>query len=325
MTFWNQKRLSWVATAKKYFEDEGLAPSVRQVYYILLVNGLVMLYEDKRKARGAYNKVDKTLLEARKQGLLSWDVISDGSRPTYRTTPSAYDNIVAFLEAKAGNYTRDVFKPQKLFILIFLEKDALSNQVWQATSRVTAQIPISVTRGYHSWGDFYKNVFKGYRVIYPPGSYNWKVFFLYDYDQDGEDAEHLVREQFRYFFTPEELQKVKFSRIAISPQQAEGLPKVTVRLVSPKQKIKFKRWIREHGAVQQSDGSLSIGYWELESMPPRQLVAITAKRLRNSIDMARIRLERAKEQKEKDRVDIDSDINYDEFKWTESEDELDEY
>lgn len=197
--------------------------------------------------------------------------------------------------------------------------------MWQATSKATAQIPICVTRGYPSWGDFHTKILKGYKRIYPPTVYNWKVFFLYDYDQDGGDAENIVREQFQYFFTSEELEKIAFARIAITPNQAKSLPRVNVRLVTKMQKAKFKRWIQEHGAEQQSDGSLRIHYWELESMRPKQLVDIIAKMLTDSIDMNHVHLEQVKEEKEKDRVEIESDIDYDGFERVENEDELDDY
>jgi len=284
------KGLDNIYKVKEFIEREKMQVSVRQAYYYLLTQGVI------KESESSYKTLDGHLVWARKEGIIHWNCMDDGSRETYRIEVS--DNIEDYLKGKIKDYNRDFFRPdtQNNFILIFLEKDALKTPVWNAIG--VLQIPIVVSRGYMSWGYFYHEIVSKLFMNYPPGIFNWIVLVLSDWDNEGEDMVNLLREMFDFFQIP----IGHFEKIGLIKEQLEdketypNLRKLTLHLkksengsISEKSKAKYRKWIKEHGMV----------YSELDCFTPTQLTNLVRNNVRKFIDIDNVVLEHEKEKQEK--------------------------
>ena len=284
------KGLSNIYKVKSFIEQEGMRISVRQAYYYLLTQG------DIKESESSYKTLDEHLVWARKQGIIPWDYIDDGSRETYRLVTA--DNINDFLKEKIADYNRDIFRPgvQENFVLIFLEKDALKTPVWNAVFPL--QVPIIVSRRYMSWGYFYKEIVRGYAEKYSPEIFDWVVLVLSDWDKEGEEMVDLLREMFDYFNIPLK----HFEKIALTEAQLNdkvrypNLRKLKLQLkrdeegnISKRSLAKYKKWIEEHGMV----------YSELDNFTPTQLTELVRENVQRFID-----LESAKNENMKRKIEV---------------------
>src|SRR5207248_618039 len=78
--------------------------TVRQLYYQLETAGDV----GKSEAAG-YRPVQDQVLKVRREGLLDWGFVADGTR--WRK-PDSYDNATDYIDQVARNYRRDLWQSQ---------------------------------------------------------------------------------------------------------------------------------------------------------------------------------------------------------------------
>ena len=120
--------------------EQDYPVSLRGVYYRVVSAGGV------DKTEHAYRAVGRRLLELRRNGEISYDRISDGTRWVVR--PRSYDDLEDALTDTANLYRRNLWRSQDVEVHIFTEKDAITGVIEQVTSEW--MVPLGVLRGYCS-------------------------------------------------------------------------------------------------------------------------------------------------------------------------------
>jgi hypothetical protein len=92
--------------------------TVRQVFYALEVQSVV------EKTEGGYRRVQTQVLKMRREGLLPWPFITDGTR--WQRKPASWDRVEDFMSHMPRTYRRDLWRAQNVRIEVWLEKDALA-------------------------------------------------------------------------------------------------------------------------------------------------------------------------------------------------------
>src|SRR5215207_3408789 len=93
--------------------------TVRQVFYALEVAGVV------EKSGGGYRQVQQQVLRMRREGLLPWEFITDGTR--WQRKPGSWEAADSAVASLARSYRRDLWQSQNVRIEVWLEKDALAD------------------------------------------------------------------------------------------------------------------------------------------------------------------------------------------------------
>src|SRR5438876_997228 len=101
--------------------------AVRQCFYALETVGVVA------KTEGGYRQVQQQALKMRREGLLPWAFITDGTR--WQRKPESYGNAVDFIEHAARANRRDLWQGHNVRLECWLEKDALADVIVDATAR----------------------------------------------------------------------------------------------------------------------------------------------------------------------------------------------
>jgi len=147
------------------------------VLYALETAGIV----DKTDAE--YQRVDKQLITMRREGILPYSFIADGTR--WQRKPSTWDNAADYVERVSRGYRRDLWQSQDVRIEVWLEKDALADLMEPITRRW--DVPLMVSRGLssstflHAAGEVAAEAWDEFEAI-------TFVYALYDYDAGGERA-----------------------------------------------------------------------------------------------------------------------------------------
>jgi hypothetical protein len=114
--------------------------TVRQVFYGLEVQGVV------DKTEGGYRQVQKQVLAMRREDLLPWSFITDGTR--WQRKPKSYVGVHDYMAHMARTYRRNLWQAQDVRLEIWLEKDALADTIVDATAKW--DVPLMVSRGQSS-------------------------------------------------------------------------------------------------------------------------------------------------------------------------------
>ena len=144
--------------------------TVRQVYY-QLVSGQVI-----ENNRSAYQAVSNALVDARLEGLISWEWIEDRLR---RPRQIAMWKDPAHFALVAQQYKRNVWHTQPRYLEVWLEKDALSG-IFEDVLEAYG-VTLNVGRGYDGWSSI-----RNAAERYGPGE-NRTILYYGDFDPSGDD------------------------------------------------------------------------------------------------------------------------------------------
>lgn len=181
--------------------------TVRQIFYMATVNGLVP--KDER----GYDAVQQQLVRMRREGLIPYSRIVDNTRRVDHA--KGWSSPRAYLDYMADGYFADHWLTQPKRVIVFLEKDALSEIVTSVTR--PWQVPVYIARGYGSV-TFLRNAAMSLETDKPT-----TVLLLGDCDPSGKDAQDKVIEEF-YEHRPEV--EVEFVHVALTQNQVArwGVP-----------------------------------------------------------------------------------------------------
>jgi hypothetical protein len=149
--------------------------SVRGVYYQATVRKLV------EKTEGGYKKIQREVLNARRNGDVPYWQVSDNSRSFYQV--SAHDSLSNAAEDFADSYKRDFWAQSNTAVEVWLEKEALSGVIRPVTNEY--RLRMVPTRGFPSETIVHNAVHQAAQE----GKYRLVVITLYDFDRAGQDAE----------------------------------------------------------------------------------------------------------------------------------------
>jgi hypothetical protein len=157
--------------------------TVRQAFYALTVQGVV------EKTEAGYRQVQGQILKMRREGLLPWSFIADGTR--WQRKPASYDGVDDVLAGVARTYRRNLWQAQQVRIEVWLEKDALAAVVSAAT--VPWDVALMVSRGQSS-DTFCYSAAQAALEAWEYGITTY-IFALYDADRSGRIAAEKIREK----------------------------------------------------------------------------------------------------------------------------------
>jgi len=243
--------------------------TVRQVFYALEVRGIV------EKTEKGYGQVQTQVLKMRREGLLDWDFITDGTR--WQRKPASWDTGEDFLRQMAHTYRRDLWQDQDVRVEIWLEKDALADIVSDVTSKW--DVPLMVSRGQSS-ATFLYNAAKQAERAWQLAEATTFVYAMYDHDAGGQRASRTVERELPAYApdTP-----IVFEQIAVTEAQIRDwdLPTRPAKTSDP-QAAKF--------------GPVAV---ELDAINPDRLVDLVDSVIRRHVDDHAWRVQQVAEAEER--------------------------
>jgi len=251
--------------------------TVRQVFYACEVAGLC------KKTETGYRDVQRQLAMMRREGILEYDFIADGTR--WQRKPSTWRSVEDYVAAMSRSYRRDLWQRQDCRIEIWLEKDALADIV----SDITMQCDVSlmVSRGQssltflHSAGIAARNAW----LEAPAPDFTTHVYALYDHDAGGERAARTIKRDLPEFAG---IAPVTFELLAVTDDQIEDwhLPTRPPKRSDPEAKKWKGRCV------------------ELDAIPPDKLRDLVEGAIKQHVDERAWDIERTVEQEERKGFDV---------------------
>ncbi|MGH8502002.1 MAG: hypothetical protein ACREVE_05920 [Gammaproteobacteria bacterium] len=175
--------------------------TVRQCFYQAEVRGVV------EKTETGYDKVQRALVEMRRDKTLPYDWIVDNTR--WQRRPTTYADPAEAIERVANFYRKDLWWDADNYVEIWLEKDALSGVIWPVTSKF--DVPLMVARGFASLSFLHRSA--DYIAELDVPAY---IYHLGDFDPSGVNAAEKIESTLRQLAPDAE---IYFERIAVLPEQ----------------------------------------------------------------------------------------------------------
>jgi hypothetical protein len=122
------------------YEAQGYKLSLRQLYYQLVSKNVVPNTEQ------SYKRVGCVISDARRAGMVDWEMIEDRNRSTI--TPTHWDSPAQIVEAVARQYRIDKWATQPHFCEVMVEKQALEGVLEPVCNEL--DIPFTSNKGYTS-------------------------------------------------------------------------------------------------------------------------------------------------------------------------------
>jgi len=177
--------------------------TVRQVFYQATIHGIV------EKTEAGYGKVQRALVDMRRNRLIPFDWIADNTR--WQRKPETFRNPEEALRATARFYRKALWADAEVYVEVWLEKDALASVIYDVTDEF--DVPLMVARGYSSI-TFLHSAAKAIEYRNLPAF----IYHLGDHDPSGVDAARKVEESLREFAPDAD---ITFKRLAVWPSQIE--------------------------------------------------------------------------------------------------------
>jgi methylphosphotriester-DNA--protein-cysteine methyltransferase len=175
--------------------------TVRQVFYQATVRGVI------EKTEAGYGKVQRLLVQLRRDGQIDYSDIADNTR--WMRKPTTWYSLKGAVEQTAATYRKALWDKTPDYVEIWLEKDALSGVIWPVTQKY--DVPLMVSRGYASLS-FLASAAEAMECEYRP----CHIYHLGDWDPSGQDAARHIEETLRDLAPTAE---IHFKRIAVVPTQ----------------------------------------------------------------------------------------------------------
>lgn len=259
-----------IRTAVLDLQDRYDRMTVRQVFYALEVAGTV------EKTEGGYRQVQKQVLTMRREELLPWEFISDGTR--LQRKPDSYDTVEDAVATMARTYRRNLWRAQSVRIEVWLEKDALAEIVLEETSGW--DVSLMVSRGQSS-ATFLWNAAKAAERAWERAGVETYIYALYDRDPGGRRAARTIEREL--------------------PSHAPGVPIHFELLgVTDKQVSDWNLPSRLSKSTDPEAATFQGRAVELDAIPPDRLAGLVEDAITRHIDPHAWEVERAVEQEEQD-------------------------
>lgn len=244
--------------------------SVRGVFYALEVQGVV------HKTEGGYRQVQKEVLKLRREGLLPWSFITDGTR--WQRKPESFVGVEDYMAHMARTYRRDLWQPQGVRLEVWLEKDALADLIVDTTAEW--DVPLMVSRGQSS-ATFLYGAAKAAEQAWHQAGVRTFVYMLYDRDAGGRRAARKIEHDL--------------------PEYAPGVP-IEFELLGVRDE-QVSAWHLPTRPAKKSDPEakkFTGPAVELDAIPPDKLVLLVENAIVKHIDAHVWAVEQAVEQEERD-------------------------
>lgn len=188
---------------------EAAPASVRNLFYRAVVAGLVP------KDDNGYKKVQRTILELRREGVIPWDWVVDRGRRVIR--PYTNYSVAAELQDIVDGYHRTPWQTFDLRIEIWSESDSFAGQLEPVGNEF--DVPIYPIKGQTS-DTFVKEAAEVY------SSRTWRdarivILFAGDHDPAGLEIESQLHYKATEYSGRDD---IEFHRLTITDEQAGAFP-----------------------------------------------------------------------------------------------------
>ncbi len=252
--------------------EENEPVTVRGVFYLAVSAGLV----PKDDAKG-YRPVQRELLKMRREGIIPWGYITDGSRTVYGDR--RYRSLDSYARQVARNYRRDYWGESSEYVEMWLEKEALKGVISPVVIDEFG-LDLYVTKGQPSATYLYEaaeDIILDGRPTY--------VYVLADFDPGGLRIFDRIREELTGFVG--DAAELHIRRLALTPHQVRlyELPTRPGKERDP-QAAEFRR-------------RFGGGCVELDAIPPNTLRGLVREKLESHMDPDYLRRLKLAEQEER--------------------------
>lgn len=243
--------------ARRY-AAEGYDLTLRQVYYQFVARGWIP------NSDRSYNRLGRTINDARMAGLMDWNHITDRTR--YLRSLTYWDSPASIIKASAEQFRRNLWVQtgQQYRPEVWVEKDALVGVIGRAANDLS--VPFMSCRGYVSQSEMW-TAGRRMRLAYQQGLQP-VVIHLGDHDPSGLDMTRDITERLSLFAE----QDVPVHRIALNMDQVEqyGPPPNPAKITDSRAEGYIDRYGTES--------------WELDALEPSVLDALIRDALAPFID-----------------------------------------
>lgn len=257
------------------YQEQGYELTLRQVYYQLVARAYIPNNER------SYKNVGNLISEARLAGLIDWNAIVDRTRHLRKN--SHWDSPADILRTAAHQYQIDKRTTQKIYIEVWVEKDALISIVEDVCSKL--DVPCFSCRGYVSSSEMYEAACRIKKQMEYKGKQEAFIIHLGDHDPSGIDMTRDIQERMDLFGA-----EVRVDRIALTWEQIE--------LYNPPTNPTKLTDSRATGYIEK------YGYdcWELDALEPRVIEQLIIDSVTNLTDIDLYEDMKDKEQAEKQKL-----------------------
>jgi hypothetical protein len=264
----NKEQLKIINSIIEEYRQQGYRLTLRQLYYQLVTKVII---ENKDSE---YSKLSNLLVKGRMCGMVDWDAIEDRIRTPF--IPYWVTGVNNAIYDTIEQYRLDRQKSQKVYIELWVEKDALSGVLKKITSYY--HIKLMVNRGYSSCTamyDAYKRLLNNYdKDIY--------ILYLGDHDPSGLDMIRDIKERLIEFGI-----KPNVKQIGLNMEQIKKYnpPPNPAKIKDPRAKWYIKNY-----------GNTS---WEVDALNPKILRELVKFNVESLIDLDLFYKEIEQEEKDK--------------------------
>lgn len=265
-TNWDLVITECVDSLENFFEPRDIKPSARTMFYRLYSLGLLP------NTTNSYKGLIHHLVDARKEGLISFEAFSDGAKRTtinnehefvridnnnyaYKDFRNYVDPVIeaeAYLKYVRKLQTEDTYKMhrwygQPNYVEVWIEKDAMASTFDSFLG--DAGVNIAVNKGYSSWTFLYENAQRLKRQ--QDAGKNVTVLYSGDYDPSGLDMQDGHLKDALAFFG---LEDVEIKRISVTLEQIKEfeLPEIPNEQETIEKALRdprYSKFVAEHGRL----------------------------------------------------------------------------
>ena len=253
------------------YADEHGPVTVRGLYYQAEVASLPGITKDDKD----YAKVQRQVLNLRREGRLDYDDVADATR--WMRKPRTHDSVEEALKSTAQFYRKNLWLDADDYVEIWVEKDALAGVIYPITSLY--DVPLMVTRGFSSETFAYEAIAARGKDDRP-----YYVYYLGDFDRAGRDAANSLKEKLERFADEEGINLV-FEQIAVTEEQIGewNLPTRKPKRVSAAD----KKWPHNFA-------------YELDAIPPDELRDLVETHINLHLPQDKLEVLKAAEESERE-------------------------
>lgn len=223
-----------------------------------------MVYPNKRSS---YNQLSSQLVKAREKGEINENRIEDRTRE-FLGGENGFTSLQSFIDIVKShflnyweNYERNLWTSQEKFVVVWVEKDALSRVIASAANEY--RVITAPSKGYASYTYIKEAIDK------IPNNKPVIVLHFSDHDPSGLDMTRDLQDRFdRYTLKP-----VTIERIALTFSQVKeyGLVPNPTKLSD----TRSSRYVAEYGRE----------CWELDAIEPNELQRLVTKATEKHLDL----------------------------------------
>lgn len=256
------------------FSNQGYTLTLRQLYYQLVAMDVIP------NKVSEYGKISRILNKARLGGIVDWDAIEDRLRVPY--LPYSADSLSDALGDLQTQFRFDRLKPQKVYIELWCEKDAISSILKRAVSKY--HVRVVVNRGYASVTSLYDATNRFKRSGKEQEQIN--ILYLGDHDPSGLDMVRDIKNRLGIFG----YDGIAVKHIALTTKQIEKYkpPPNPAKLTDPR----ANNYIEIFGNTS----------WEVDALTPTVFDALIKNEIEKLIDIEILEGVIKKENKAKDKI-----------------------